>query len=95
MAKVEKTKDLPGMEDRVIQDLHDAALEYDSVKKQRMKLTAEEVKKKTAVRDLMHKHKRKHYAYDGIEVTLEPPDGDDKVKVVVKSAEAEADADEE
>lgn len=88
MAKTQKTPaaknaDLPTMEDRAIKDLQDAALDYDNKKKKRMKCTEEEVEAKKEVRDLMHKHKRTHYAYDGIEVTLEPPDGEEKVKVKV------------
>lgn len=78
-----KNKDLPGMEDRAIKDLHEAAIAYDDAKKRRMKLTEEEVEKKAKVRELMHHYKRTHYAYDGIEITLEPPDGEEKVKVKV------------
>lgn len=86
MAKA-KTADLPGMEDRAIKDLEKAALKYDKIKKQRMKLTEEEVEAKGEVRDLMHQHNRKHYAFGAIEVTLEPPDGVEKVKVKVKADE--------
>jgi hypothetical protein len=57
------------------------------IKKQRMKLTEEEVEAKGEVRDLMHQHNRKHYAFGAIEVTLEPPDGVEKVKVKVKADE--------
>jgi len=79
----EETADLPTMEDRAIKDLHEAALAYDKAKKARMEKTTAEVAAKNAVRDLMHQHKRTHYAYDGIEVTLEPPDGEEKVRVKV------------
>lgn len=89
------TKDLPGMEDRAIKDLHEAAIDYDKKKKLRMAATKEEVDAKKAVRDLMHKHKRTKYAYDGVSVELEPPDGEDKVKVkVTTDDEPEPDEDE-
>ena len=84
MARKAQTADLPGMEERAIKDLEAAALKYDKIKKARMKLTEEEVEAKGEVRDLMNKHNRKHYAYGGVEVTLEPPDGVEKVKVKVK-----------
>lgn len=91
-----KDADLPTMEDRVIKDLHKAAVDYDEVKKRRMALTLEEVEAKGKVRDLMHKHKRTHYAFGGIEITLEPPDGEEKVKVKVTTGdESASDGDEE
>lgn len=75
------TKDLPGMEDRAIKDLHEAAIDYDTKKKARMAASRDEVEAKGRVRDLMHKHKRTKYAFDGVSIELEPPDGEDKVKV--------------
>lgn len=84
-----KNADLPTMEDRAIKDLQEAALDYDKKKKKRMALTEEEVEAKAKVRDLMHKHKRTHYAYDGIEITLEPPDGEEKVKVKITTGDDE------
>lgn len=87
-----KTKDLPGMEDRAIQPLHNTAVEYDKVKKRRMKLTEKEVKLKAEVRTLMKAANRTRYAYDGVEVELAPPaDAEDKVTVKVSTA---ADSDE-
>ena len=84
-----KDADLPTMEDRAIKDLHEAALDYDKKKKKRMALTDEEVEAKATVRDLMKKHKRTHYAYDGIEITIEPPDGEEKVKVKITTGDDE------
>lgn len=95
MAKKAGNADLPGMEDRAIKDLEKAALKYDKIKKARMKLTEEEVEAKGEVRELMHKHNRKHYAYGGVEVTLEPPDGIEKVKVKVKVDDDDAPPEEE
>lgn len=86
-----KTKDLPGMEDRAIQPLHDKAVEYDSVKKQRMKLTQQEVKLKAEVRTLMKAANRTRYAYDGVEVELEAPASPAEDKVTVKVAGGDAD----
>jgi len=77
------------MEDRAIKELQDAALDYDKKKKKRMALTDEEVEAKATVRDLMKKHKRTHYAYDGIEITIEPPDGEEKVKVKITTGDDE------
>lgn len=89
MAKTDaaKTKDLPGMEDRAIQPLHDKAVEYDKVKKRRMKLLDKEVKLKAEVRTLMKAANRTRYAYDGVEVELEAPasPAEDKVTVKVKA----------
>lgn len=86
MAKA-KNQALPGLEDRAIKPLQDAAIEYADIRDARMKLNQQEVDLKAKVRDLMHKHKKKHYAFDGVEITLEPPDGEEKVRVRIKKAQ--------
>lgn len=73
---------LPGLEDRSIQALDDAALSYDEVKKARMKLTEQEVDAKTLVSELMHKAKKTHYKHGNIVIDL-VPEGE-KVKVKIK-----------
>jgi len=79
-----KTKDLPGMEDRAIQPLHDKAIEYHRKVRERMKLAKEEAKLKAEVRTLMKASNRTRYAYDGVEVELEPPATPAEEKVTVK-----------
>lgn len=73
---------LPGMEDRAISSLDDAAMSYDEVKKQRMALTEQEVEAKATVSTLMHKLKKTHYKHNGITIDL-VPEGE-KVKVKIK-----------
>ena len=82
MAKA-KVVDLPGMEDRAIRPLQDAALEYAAIRDERMALNECEATLKARVRDLMHQHNKTRYAYDGVEIELAPPDGEEKVKVRV------------
>src|SRR6266478_3835432 len=72
LAKGPRQKSLPGMEDRAIRTLNDAALAYDEVKKERMALTEQEVEAKENVRELMHKAKRTHYRYKNITIDLVP-----------------------
>lgn len=62
MAKKEKQKDLPGMEDRKLPDLHAAAEGYAETRDERMKLTKTEVEQKAKLLELMEKH--------GIEVKI-------------------------
>ena len=79
-----KTKDLPGMEDRAIQPLHDKAVEYYKAVRERMAIGKKEVALKAEVRTLMKAANRTRYAYDGVEVELEPPPpsaAEDKVTV--------------
>ena len=83
---------LPGLEDRAIRALNDAALDYDEVKKERMGLTEREVEAKERVRELMHGAKRKHYRYKNIQVDLEPEG--EKVKVRVKSQDVNGEEEE-
>ncbi len=84
---------LPGLEDRAIRTLNDAALAYDEVKKERMALTEQEVEAKENVRELMHKAKRTHYRYKNITIDL-VPEGE-AVKVRVKSQAVNGEEEEE
>src|SRR5688572_14172040 len=79
-----KDRDLPGMEDRAIGPLQDAAHEYASIRDERIKLNMREVELKKKVRDLMHKNKLQRYEYHDVLIELEPPDGEEKVKVKIK-----------
>ena len=81
--KSPRQKALPGMEDRKISALDNAAIDYDDVKKQRMALIEQEVEAKELVRTLMHKEGKTKYKHNGIEIDL-VPEGE-KVKVRIKA----------
>ena len=87
-----KAQNLPGMEDKVIQGLEDAAAEYADIRDQRIALNTSEAQLKKRVRGLMHQHKKTRYARNGIEIELTPPDGEEGVRVRVKKAQADGDA---
>jgi Zn/Cd-binding protein ZinT len=89
-----KTQDLPGMEDRAIKPLQEAALEYAGIRDQRMALNTQEADLKKRVRTLMHKHKpgQTRYAYDGVEIELVPPEGEEGVKVRIKKLKEDGEA---
>lgn len=78
---------LPGLEDRAVKALDTAAMDYEDVKQERMKLTAQESSLKEEVRRLMHKQGKTHYKHGRIEVELEPEG--EKVKVRVKDENEE------
>lgn len=78
---------LPGLEDRAVKALDTAAMDYEDVKQERMKLTAQESSLKEEVRRLMHKQGKTHYKHGAIEITLEPEG--EKVKVRVKDENEE------
>jgi hypothetical protein len=84
MAKQPRNGDLPGMENREIAELEDVGAEYADVRDRRMELTKEEKDLKERIRALMHKHKRTRYESAGIEITLVPPDEEDKVLVKLR-----------
>ena len=92
MAKRAKAQALPGMEHRTIPALEQAGAEYAQIRDERMLLTAQEIQLKARVRGLMKKFDRKTYVSAAVEITLEPPDGEDTVKVKVRKPK---DADEE
>lgn len=78
---------LPGMEDRAIESLNDAALSYDEAKKDRMAKSKVEKEKKTAVQDLMHAMKKKHYQYSNVIIDLVPEGEKVKVKILPEGTE--------
>ena len=80
---------LPGMEDREIKALQEAAIHYAKIRDKRQKLTAEEVELKADVLKLMHKHKREHYEYNGVSIDIVMEEETVKVKIrKVKDDEA-------
>ena len=82
-----RQKSLPGMEDRAIESLNDAALAYDEVKKERMGLTKQEVEAKKKVSDLMHAQKKKRYHFGNILIDLVPEGEKVKVKILPEGTE--------
>jgi len=62
--------DLPGMTDRKLKDLHEAAYVYADARDARVKATAPEVEAKTKLLELMKKHKLEHYKFDNVAVDL-------------------------
>ena len=91
-AKREKQADLPEMEDRAIKPLEEAAVEYAEIRDQRIELNQQEVALKNRVREIMAKHSKIRYAYDGVEIEI-VPSGDSvvKVKIAKKKDDAEDD----
>jgi hypothetical protein len=84
MAKRQRPADLPGMEDRAIVPLQEAALKYAEIRDERMALNQREAQLKAEVRTLMKRHRKTHYAYDGVEIDILPPEADEIVKVRVR-----------
>jgi hypothetical protein len=78
---------LPTMEDSAIHELNQAALDYDEGRDERMEMTKREVELKTKLIALMHRHNRKTYVYEDIEIEL-IPEGE-KVKVRVRKEKEE------
>jgi hypothetical protein len=80
-----RQKALPGMSDRKLKDLHDAALAYAEARDERMTLSVAEVDAKKLLLVLMKKHKKEHYEYEG--VVIDVVHEKENVKVRIKSAE--------
>ena len=89
-----KQKDLPGMEERRIPELHAAAEEYAEHRDERMEALQEEVKLKEKLIALMHKHGKTEYAFGEVEIKLVTEKEKVKVKILGKE-EKGADAEEE
>lgn len=80
-----RQKALPGMEDRAIRALQDAALTYAECRDQRIGLSEQEGELKSELLDLMHKHKKTHYAHGSVLIDI-VPEGE-KLKVRIKKAD--------
>jgi hypothetical protein len=89
--KIARQASLPGMEDRKITMLNNAALSYAEIRDERMAWTKKEVDAKKKVSDLMHAHKKTHYKWANILIDL-VPEGE-KVKVTVAPAGTEVEDD--
>lgn len=79
-----KSQALPGMSDRAIKPLEDAAQDYARIRDERIELNASEANLKSAVLALMKKHGKTVYQHDGITITVIAEE--ETVKVRVKRA---------
>jgi hypothetical protein len=86
------TGDLPGMEDRRIAELHNAALAYAEIRDRRMALNEEEGVLKDKLIALMKKHKKEEYNCEGVRIIFEHVE-EDKLKVKVPKADDGGDSD--
>lgn len=94
MAKREasaKNQSLPGIVDRAIQEIEDAAEEYASLRDQRMALNRDESACKEKLRGLMHDNKKKSYKRGRIEVELVKETVEEQVKVRVRKGDDDDD----
>jgi hypothetical protein len=78
---VKKQADLPGMENRAIEELEDAARRYAAIRDKRMALNEAEVKLKDLLLGLLKKHGKREYKRDGIEIWIKVEEETVKVKV--------------
>jgi hypothetical protein len=76
-----KQADLPGMEDRRLDDLDAAAREYAEHRDERMQAFKDEVELKRRVLNLMHRHKKNTYDCDGVTIDVVPTDERIRVRV--------------
>jgi hypothetical protein len=79
---------LPGMEDRAITELNEAAIRYDEIKRERAKLKLQEDAALDEVAALMRAQKRNHYQFRNIIIDLEQ---EEKTSVKVKAETVDSD----
>lgn len=81
-----KQKDLPGMEERRIPELHTAAENYAEVRDERMILTKKEVELKDELLGMMKKHGKESYKFDDVEIKVVHEKEKVKVKIHKEAA---------
>lgn len=74
--------DLPGMENRAIDELESAARRYAAIRDKRMALNDAETKLQDLLMGLLKKYEKREYKRDGIEIWIKVEE--EKVKVRVK-----------
>jgi len=89
-AKKPRQARLPGTEDAAIDGLNALAEDYAEARDERMEIGKREVALKTSILEVMHKHGRQSYSFDGISVKIKPES--EKVVVRIKKEEAESEA---
>lgn len=82
-----KQKDLPGMSDRKLTDLSDAAYDYAKIRDERMDLSQQESQLKQRLLTLMKKHKMKEYVYEDVEIRVVAEE--ETVRVRIRKAKEE------
>lgn len=89
MVSKKDQKDLPGMEQRNIEELDAKCKEYAKVRDKRQDLTRREVELQADLLGLLKKHKISNYDYDGVHarIVIEA----EKVKVKIDRDEDEED----
>lgn len=76
-----RQQDLPGMENRRLAEIHDAALTYAEARDDRIAASAPEIEAKQTLLELMNKHKLEHYKFENVEVDLVHEKESVKVKI--------------
>jgi len=84
-SKLPRQEVLPGVGDKKIAAIENAALDYAEIRDQRMELSTQEVDLKKKLLDLMHAKKLKEYKRNGISVIIKHEE--ETVKVRVKAEE--------
>ena len=76
-----KQKRLPGVDDPVIQEIEDAATEYENARDVRVEATKPEVKTKTRLIEIMMSNKRKSYRRGDLVIKVRAKDPKPTVSV--------------
>lgn len=80
-------KALPGMEDRTIPELDEAAHKYAEVRDERIALNRREKDLKELVHTLMNRHDKKHYKVGKVQIDVVSTDETVKVKILKEETE--------
>jgi hypothetical protein len=93
--KISKQKNLPGMADRKIVEIENAAISYAEARDERISLMKPEKDAKDALMKAMHKAGKKTYQRGNISVTLVVEKENVKVRVKAEGSEVDGVDDEE
>ncbi len=83
-----RQKSLPGMEDRAISALQNAALSYAEARDARVACSSVKVERKKQLLGLMHAHKKKRYQHGNVFIEIVPEGEKLKVKILKDGEDA-------
>lgn len=93
--KLPRQASIPGMEDKAISAIENAALDYAEIRDERQDLSKQEGELKQKLMDLMHKANKTEYKRNGIRVWIEVKEETVKVRVKQDGGEDKDDEEEE
>jgi hypothetical protein len=85
--KGKRQKTLPGMENKHLEDIEEAAITYAGIRDRRMELTRQETDARDLLMQVMKRHSKTEYRVEEMEIRIVPVDEKIKVRILGEKEE--------